>query len=305
MRIVCIGSAHVDLRLALAGPPVAGTSNPATATRRIGGVAANVARNAAALGAQVVIVAVVGADPDGDRVLAGLAAAGVDVAAVERSAAGATGTYAAVLDPAGDLVIGAAATPLADLAAAGFADRAAAACGNADAVVLDANLPAAVLQRVASGIPPGALLAADPVSIPKAPRLAGVLERTGLLVGGLEEAGALLGRRIGDAGEAAAALVAAGAGAAVVTRGAEGVVAADRSGVTRMPAIPAGSVKDVTGAGDALLAATVVGIASGRPLREALRRGLAAAALTVAVEGPVDPGLSPERVAAAAGEAPR
>ncbi len=62
---LCIGEANVDLDFRLDAVPVAGTSNVATATTSLGGVARNVAETLARLGRRVGLVSAVGADPDG------------------------------------------------------------------------------------------------------------------------------------------------------------------------------------------------------------------------------------------------
>ncbi|MFO1056143.1 MAG: PfkB family carbohydrate kinase [Dongiaceae bacterium] len=84
----------------------------------------------------------------------------------------------------------------------------------------------------------------------------------------------------------------------VVTLGAEGALLATAAGLERLPS-PASAARDVTGAGDALIAATLQGWIAGLPPADALRRGMAAAALTVASEQAVRPDLSPALLEAA------
>ncbi len=82
----------------------------------------------------------------------------------------------------------------------------------------------------------------------------------------LDEANALMARRsqgpFKDAVEAARALVAAGAANAIVTRGASGVVIADAASLQTIPAVTAQPV-EITGAGDAMIAATLHALLSG------------------------------------------
>ena len=69
-----------------------------------GGVGRNIAENLARLGTRTHLVAAIGADGLGDQVLAATSGAGVHVEQVRRSAR-ATGTYTAVLDADGELVV--------------------------------------------------------------------------------------------------------------------------------------------------------------------------------------------------------
>ena len=97
-------------------------------------------------------------------------------------------------------------------------------------------------------------------------------------------------RTAAEAGEAANELRHMGAGSAVVTRGAEGLVAAteDATWTGSMPEVIAGNP---TGAGDAVAAALAIGVVEGRPWPDRLADALAfgAASLRAATAGDVDP----------------
>lgn len=295
--VLCIGAAHLDRRARLLAPPVPGSSNPVTVTTGWGGVARNVAEGLARLGMPAALLSRLGPEAEADRLLAALAAAGVEVAPATRNADAATASYTAVLDPTGELVLGLADMAIYDGMDAGFfAARAALLRGHRHWFA-DANLPAAGLARLLAEKPAGGFVAANTVSVAKAPRLTGLLGAVDLLFCNRAEAAALSGA--GPAPEAAAAaLRAAGAGAVVVTLGAEGALLATAAGTMRLPS-PAAAARDVTGAGDALIAATLQGWIAGLPPADALRRGLAAAALTVACEQAVRPDLSPALLDAA------
>ena len=77
----------------------------------------------------------------------------------------------------------------------------------------------------------------------------------------------------------------------VLTLGARGLVAADPSGIATIGAVAA-EIVDATGAGDALIAATLVAMLKGAALPDAARLGTAAAALTVESPVSVRPDLS-------------
>ncbi|MFO1056144.1 MAG: PfkB family carbohydrate kinase [Dongiaceae bacterium] len=201
--VLCIGAAHIDRRARLQAAPVPGSSNPVAMTAGWGGVARNVAEGLARLGTGVALLSRLGPEAEADRLLAALAAAGVDAAAVVRSAAAATASYTAVLDPAGELVIGLADMAIYDGMDAAFFAARAALLRRHRAWFADANLPAAGLARLLAAKPAGAFVAANTVSVAKAPRLAGLLGAVDLLFCNRAEAAALSGA--GPAPEAAAA----------------------------------------------------------------------------------------------------
>lgn len=100
-----------------------------------------------------------------------------------------------------------------------------------------------------------------------------------LLVPNRHEAGRLLGSRIAtieDAAGAAAALLGLGPSMAIVTLGAAGAVAATRQGVWYAAAPKPPGAASAVGAGDAFLAGLMLGLDGGAEPPEALRRGVAA-----------------------------
>ena len=205
---------------------------------------------------------------------------------MEIVAGAATAGYTALLDPAGNLVVA-----FADMAIYDGFDGARVAEAAAGAIrwFVDANLPATAIAAIAASKPDGCLLAADAVSVAKSERLQGVLPALDLLFASRDEAVALTG--LGDPAAAAARLRMAGVGAVVVTLGAGGALVDDDAGVTSLAAAPA-AIHDVTGAGDALIAATLDGLDRGQALVAAVRRGIVAAALTIAKQGAVRPDLA-------------
>ncbi len=281
-----IGAAHLDRIARASGPVALGSSNPATVAASPGGVARNVAENLARLGSEVRLISRVGDDEAGRFVLAQTRVAGVDVSEIEIVSGAATAGYTALLDPAGGLVVA-----FADMAIYDGFDGAWLAEAAADATrwFVDANLPSAALEALAARKPAGTFLAADAVSVPKSERLRGILPALDLLFVNRDEARTLSG--LADPEAAAARLRAEGVDAVVVTLGAEGALVAGKDGTATLAsykAVPG----DVTGAGDALIGATLDALAGGRPLVPSVRRGIAAASLTIAHPGAVRPDLA-------------
>jgi ribokinase len=84
---------------------------------------------------------------------------------------------------------------------------------------------------------------------------------------------------------AAEALIARGAGAAVVTLGARGALLHGPGGSELVPAANAGPVVETTGAGDAFNGGFAVGLARGSEPAEAVRFGCAVAGISVTRPG--------------------
>jgi pseudouridine kinase len=301
VSVVVLGGANVDLKARSHRPLVPATSNPGAATLSPGGVGRNVAENLARLGTPASLVTVVGTDALGEDLLVSTAAAGVDVSLVTRR--GVTGTYTAVLDENGELAVA-----VADMAAvesllpadvAAVADRIAA----ADLVVLDGNLlPPTVTAVLDAAAAAGVRVVVEPVSVPKAVRLAPALARpTFLLTPNLDELAALTGAAPSPAASPhepgdevtrqLAGLHRAGAELVWLRRGPDGSTLSTKDGLIDLSPVP-GDVVDVTGAGDAMLAAFCHFLLAGETPQEAARLGHAAAALTVAVPATVRPDLT-------------
>lgn len=300
--VVVIGGANVDVLARSAVGIVAGTSNPGTTTVGNGGVARNVAENLARLGTRTVLLAAVGEDALGDRLLADTAAAGVDVAAVRRTPTP-TGSYTAVLDSDGELVVAVADMTATDDLGPDDVRRVAGEVAAAAMLVLDGNLTVATVAAAADlAAANGVRTVLDPVSVPKAERLRPALSagyEWFAMTPNRAELAALTRRPVGTEDELAAAVeVLHGLGVehVWVRLGAAGSLVSSAAGDTvRLPTVPA-EVVDVTGAGDSMLAAFCHAVLAGRSPAEAARLGHVVAALTVASPHSVRPDLSADLV---------
>jgi len=281
-RVVCVGNAALDRTYALKGPAHLATSNPAILRPSFGGVARNVAENLGRLGVAVALVTQVGDDAGGRALRDDCAKNGVDVSGVIVTSAHPTAEYVAIVDPAGELVIGASTTAAIDalsvaLLGAAFDEDARTAWTFADCT-LPGPVLAALLEDRRAGGPP---LAIDAVSIAKTERLPSDLRGLDLLFLNEDEARALLGAGApDDAADLARAVRQRGATAVVLTRGARGTIVAEGSATTEIAVVPATPI-DVTGAGDALIAGTLFGLLRGDELADAVRTGTRMAKLTI------------------------
>jgi pseudouridine kinase len=308
---VVIGGANMDVKARSERRATHGTSNPGHGAMAAGGVARNVAENLARLGTRTHLVAAIGRDAIGDGLLAVTSAAGVHVDHVHRSTQP-TGTYTAILDADGELVLAVADMSATDALAPEELDRARDLMSGAGLVVVDGNLQPGTLAHALELARAASVRAVvEPVSVPKAERCAAVVTG-GLPVHAVtpnrEELEALTGlpvRTVRQVLAAARFLHDHGVQHVWVRLGGKGsVLSTAGEGHTRLPAFRA-EVVDVTGAGDAMLAAFCHAVLDGMDLADAARFGHAAAALTVSSPHTVRPDLTARLVEEALALPPR
>lgn len=304
-RVVVVGGANIDLKVRTLDRAIPATSNPGVASQAPGGVGRNVAENLARLGVATTLISAVGLDDLGDALLRDTAEAGVDVHHVLRVPGASTGTYTAVLDSTGDLLVAVAAMQVIDALDATVLRRRRAAFHGADWVVADGNLSAAsVLEVLTLAADAGARVVYEPVSVPKAAHLLAALD-AGLApyaaTPNLDELAALVGRTVPDAKpairRAALDLHERGIELVWIRRGAKGSLLSTAEHMHTLASLPA-TVVDVTGAGDSMLGAFLAGLVHGYTPDQAARLGHAAAALTVANTATVVPDLTLEALEA-------
>jgi ribokinase len=282
--IAVVGSVNLDLVVPVPHCPAPGeTVLGGALAEHPGGKGANQAVAAARLGAQVAMVAMVGADPVGERLRKALELEGVDVERVlleyEHGLASGqaliavdtgSGENSIIVSPGANSALGPE-----HCAAAGALLR------DASVTLLQQEIPAETVEaaaRLAAG-----LVLLNPA--PARPLSAALLEMVDVLVPNREELAALVGHPLPDLHAVAdAARTLRGPAAVVVTLGADGALLCEEGAVHLVPALPVTPV-DTTAAGDAFCAALAVALAEGRPLHEAVRAANATAALTTTRPG--------------------
>ncbi|MCD6639735.1 MAG: winged helix-turn-helix transcriptional regulator [Nocardioides sp.] len=303
--VVVIGGSNVDIKARSAAPATPRTSNPGHGSMTPGGVGRNVAENLARLGTRTHLVSAVGRDALGDNLVAQTSAAGVRVEHVQRFD-GTTGTYTAILDHDGELIVAVADMAATESLGPEHVNQARDVITAAGLVVLDGNLAAPTLAHaldLAAAADVRTIL--EPVSVPKAQLVSGVIASEHPLFAvtpNRDELTALTGvevRTDRDLRAAVDQLHARGVEHVWVRLGADGSFLSRASGETELiPAVPT-TVQDVTGAGDSSLAAFCHALIEGEDPVEAARFGHAAAAVTIASPHTVRPDLTPRLVRAA------
>jgi pseudouridine kinase len=283
--VLVVGASNLDVKGRALEPLELGTSNQGNIRSSLGGVARNIAENLACLGVHTILLSVVGSDGTGKRLLAQTAQSGVDTHYVFVDPDCRTGSYLAIFDRAGGVHVSIDDMSIMERITPRYLNDRRRLFRDAKMVVIDANLSPSTLstafrlaQRYQTPV------CADPTRRNLAPRLRPYLDRLHMVTPNTDEAEALLERGpIRGRDEAVAAakqLVARGVDIAVVTLAEMGVCYATSNESGHVPAVDI-DIVDLTGAGDALSAATIFGLLEGMPMNEAIRLGVSAAALTL------------------------
>jgi ribokinase len=300
---VVVGSLNLDHtvgveRLPPSGATVAGRDYATAA----GGKGLNQAVAAARQGADVEMIGALGDDAAGDRLADVLAEEGIATSGIRRRG-GPSGTALITVASDGTNTIVVAAGANGELTADDIDPER---FGGAAVVLCQLEIPLEVVEAaLRAGRRAGALTVLNPAPAPEAlpPGLLGLVDLvvpneteaaslTQMSAGGADPSGGVEGPD-GDspgvrerARRAGAALVAAGAGTALVTIGRHGAVIVTAGATLDIPAFVVEAV-DTTAAGDAFIGALVADLAAGEPMAVAARRGAAAGALTATKRGAV------------------
>jgi ribokinase len=284
-RVAVLGGVNHDTFLRVPVLPQPGETVIGTGMlRALGGKAANQAIAVARSGVGVVLLAAVGDDTDGARLVDALKAAAVDVSQLLRLEHVPTGRAMVLVDDAGQNVI--VVTPAANgqLTTAHVAAFDATIAGASVLVVQGEITPATTIAGVLAAERHGVRTI---VNLAPFGDLGAAVAVADPLVLNEIEAGQLLGRTIDGTGSTAAvAGLARVARSAVVTLGADGALVVDQTGTVRHhPAPTAAAVVDTTGAGDAFVGVLAAGLACGLDLDVAVARAVDAATASIGVLG--------------------
>ncbi|HEU4964041.1 MAG TPA: carbohydrate kinase family protein [Bacilli bacterium] len=297
-KVVCIGAAHVDRKAAAQSKVELHTSIPVSVHQSLGGVARNVAENLARLGCGVSLVSRLGNDQPGEWVRRHSTELGMNVSGLTVSDTRGTASYTALLDEQGEMVLGLADMEVYDEFTPALLPDLPAESLQHPVWFLDTNLPKETLEALLAQRSPEQLVFLDPVSNAKAKKLNGLLCHVDFFFPNRDEAQVLTGvpiRLTADVQRAGEKLVSLGAKHVIITLGAQGVCVVSQDINRVFPALPA-QVRDVTGAGDSLLAGFICGYLETRSIEEAVACGIATASLTVESAETVRPDLTAELV---------
>lgn len=297
--VTVFGGVTLDRVAKTDGPAVLGASNPGMVRRLPGGVGFNVATILARLGVRTRFVSRVGADADGESILTSAREMGIETGGLGVSPTGATAGYHATFDNEGNLVVGVADMKICDEITPASLARMALSQREGDFWIIDANLPAeSIAFLVEEAAQAGTPVAALTVSPAKALRFVPVLDRLSYVFTNRREAASMLGLDPNDAGlnvaRLAAELARTRSAYVIVTNGGESLAAAHGADVRSFVPFRA-TITGVNGAGDSFAAGSIEALVHGYELKDAIRHGLAAAAMTLeagtAAAAPFQPGI--------------
>ncbi|WP_240675820.1 carbohydrate kinase [Ammoniphilus sp. CFH 90114] len=284
LRITCIGGANVDRKATSFERIQYHTSNPVKMEQSCGGVARNVAENLSRLGCPTSLLSFIGDDQEGQWLLSTTKERGVDITNSYVIQKKRTGTYTAVLDHQGEMVLALADMEIYDDLSLDMITARWPYIASSRMIFADTNMPRELLVHLIHRCSDEAIpLCINPVSAFKAKKLLDNLSGINLLILNRDEAEALTQQKIEDLNLAFSAckkLMQQGVQRIVLTLGQEGICWMDHAESGHIPAEII-RVVDVTGAGDSLVAGVLFGLTEGESLETACRLGMACAHFTL------------------------
>ena len=258
-KIVCVGSALVDELYFCEENTIAGTSNPATMQKNVGGVISNIAQHLALLGNKVELITVFGDDSDGKWIENEFINAGIEVAN-SLKVRDTTGKYVSILSKDGSLFTAACVDICARYLTPSFLSAKTDCLLNADIIVADTNIDSTSLQWLASfarkhQIP----LIIEPVSVAKARKIAHLeIEDVFMLTPNEDELFSLCNKKHSSVQDAINELFYRDVNHVWLRKGDKGSVIHTKTTIINLSAATI-DIQDTTGAGDAALAGWITG----------------------------------------------
>ncbi len=290
-RVAVVGSLNMDLVVRAPRLPHPGETLVGESFAQVpGGKGSNQAVAAVRLGARVAMIGRIGADANGIQLKQGLEREGIDCSGVATDPALPTGIAQITVDDASQNAIVIVAGSNGALTAEAIAEHEST-LAQADVVVCQLESPGeTVFAAMQAGRWHGCRTVLNPAPV-TGPLVRAWLEAIDFLIPNEIEAAALSGVKVTSpdtARHAAWMLRGQGAHTVIVTLGAQGVFVLGeedgRDGGTHYPARRVDAV-DTTAAGDTFVGGFAAALAAGRSRDEAVRFGLAAAALSVTRAG--------------------
>ena len=294
--IVCIGGANIDRKFHIRGPVQFGTSNPVSSMHSIGGVARNIAENLGRLSHSVSLITTAGKDTDWQAIETA-SEAFINLKEVEILQGFSTGSYSAVMDESGELILATANMDVYEELKPIIMMKHDVLLSTAPCIIIDLNCPKETVEyiqqfAIARNVP----LVIVPVSSPKMDRLPDNLNGVTWFICNTDEAETLLHKQIQTAADYLKALpeiMQLGAENVIVTAGAKGIYVASKNiKPTHFNAKAVEEIKDVTGSGDAFVAAVIHSWLSNMPIDQVVEAGLMNAKRTLESPFTVRPELT-------------
>jgi len=296
-RVLVIGGVNTDIGAAPEKTMVMGDSNPGHVVTSLGGVGCNIARNLRLLGADTALLTVLGDDSFGASAWRECEALGLDMSLSEIIPGGRSGTYLYLLDQQGDMTVAVNDMGIYEAMTPALLEKKLPHINRFDLVVIDTNPPEETIRWLCENVT--VPMVADPVSVAKAPKLMGVLDKLYAIKPNRMEAEYLSGMTIrteADASAAADAILGKGVQQVYISLAEEGIFAGDAGGEKARFGCPRVEVQNATGGGDAMVAALCAGLLRGDTLSECAHHAICAGAFAATSQETIHPRMSWENI---------
>jgi sugar/nucleoside kinase (ribokinase family) len=284
-QIICIGGANIDRKFHVKAKAQFGTSNPIQSIQSVGGVARNIAENLGRLGSKVSLITTSGADSDW-AFIAESSSLYMNLDQVTQIPGMSTGSYTAVLDTDGELIIALADMEVYEEITPDLLRKQDVLLSRAQCIIADLNCPKETLQFLChfskNHDRPLALI---PVSSPKMNRLPDDLEGVTWLITNRDESETYFNCEIKTEEEWRKTLekwLSLGIANVVITNGKKGAMIGNKEeGIYYIPSIETKDIVDVTGAGDSFSSAVIYSWLEGKSLIDIAKAGAVNASKTL------------------------
>lgn len=298
--IYCIGAMNVDRKYNLLGHMVLGTSNPATSSVNVGGVARNIAENLGRKQLDVSLISLGGMDQD-FQFIKRQTEPFVNMQHVAQKNGQTTGTYNAVLNQAGEMQLALADMQINEDMDVQWMSAYQSILSEARLIIIDLNLPYESVEYLLTLARQFEIeVFVIPVSGPKMDRLPYDLDSVTWMIVNQDESETFFGVEVKteeDFSKLVNRWLAVGVENVVITRGAKGSIYGNREGVRHTFESPVvDKVVDVTGAGDAYAAGIIYGHLKGYNPKEAIEFGMTNSYHTIQSEHTVRVDLTEEKI---------
>lgn len=275
--VVCIGGANIDRKFYTKEKAQLGTSNPGFVNQSAGGVARNIAENLGRLGLNVSLISASGADKDWSFIEEE-SSLYMNLDTVTQFPEKSTGSYTAILDLNGELIIALADMEVYETITPDLLRKHDALLSRSKCIIIDLNCPKETIQFLfLFGKNHDIPIVIIPVSSPKMDRLPEDLSAVTWLITNRDESETYMKMEIKNETDWKRAVenwLSFGVTNVVVTNGKAGSMIGNKEdGIFHVPAIETKEIVDVTGAGDAFSSAVVYTWMQGKSLVEIAKAG--------------------------------
>jgi pseudouridine kinase len=275
--VICIGGANIDRKFHIKDKAQLGTSNPTYTTQNAGGVARNIAENLGRLGMEVSLISTSGQDSDWSFIKES-SSLYMNLDTVTQFPEKSTGSYTAVIDSNGELVIALADMEVYEAITPDLLLKNDVLLSHAKCIMVDLNCPKVTIQFLCHFAKSHHLpLVLIPVSSPKMAHLPDDLSGVTWLITNRDESETFFKMEIKNDEDWKTALenwLSLGIANVVITNGKKGSMIGNKEeGIFHVPSIEIDEIIDVTGAGDAFSSAVIYSWLEGKALLEIAKAG--------------------------------